>query len=81
MKDEIFMKRGNVLVEQVLKDGTIIEQYDTSLSTSEISDVLFQYFPKLKKSEQRPTFYIGEYKNHKYAIRCKNVASAPTEIF
>ena len=67
------MKKGNVLVEQVLKDGTIIEQYDTSLTTSEISEVLLKYFPKLKKSDAKPAFYVGEYKKHKYAIRCKNV--------
>lgn len=67
------MKRGNVLVEQVLKDGTIIEQYDTSLSTTEIADVLFRHFPNLRKSDNKPTFYIGEYREHKYAIRCKNV--------
>lgn len=67
------MKKGNVLVEQVLKDGTIIEQYDTSLTPSEICEVLLKYFPKLEKIDAKPTFYIGKYKNYKYAIRCKNV--------
>lgn len=67
------MRYGTVLVEQVLKDGTIIDQYDTSLTTSEITDVLSRYFPKLSKCVGSPTFYIGEYKNRKYAIRCKNV--------
>lgn len=67
------MHYGNVLVEQVLKDGAITEGYDTSLTTSEMFAVLKQYFPELKRSTGTPTFYIGEYKGHKYAIRCKNV--------
>lgn len=67
------MKQGKVLVEQILFDGTITEGYDTSLSTSEISNVLCKYFPNLKEENQSPIFYIGEYKNQKYAIRCKNV--------
>lgn len=71
--EKMFMKRGRVLVEQVLKDGTIIEEYDTSLTTSEMSEVLLKYFPKLKKSDGKPTFYVGEYKKQKYAIRCKNI--------
>lgn len=67
------MRYGKVLVEQVLKDGTIVERYDTSLSTSEIRTVLMKYFPGLKRSENSPNYFIGTYEGVKYAIRCKNV--------
>lgn len=67
------MKQGYVRVEQVMSDGTIIEDFDTSLAPTEIESVLKSYFPKLKKVEWSPVFYVGEYKDRKYAIRCKNV--------
>lgn len=67
------MKRGNKLVDQVTKEGLLIEDYDTSLSVSEIATVLKRYFIGLKKADASPTFYIGEHNGHKYAIRCKNV--------
>lgn len=67
------MRRGSVLVEQVLPDGTIIDDYDTSLSTSEITDILCKFFPNVRLGGSSPTFYVGEYKDCKYAIRCKNV--------
>ncbi|MBQ3516418.1 MAG: hypothetical protein IJA29_04260, partial [Lachnospiraceae bacterium] len=67
------MKRGNVLVEQIQNDGIITEDYDVSLSPSEIDTVLCRYFPNLKKVDGTPVFYVGKYHNQKYAIRCKNI--------
>lgn len=67
------MRFGNVQVEQILSDGTMELGYDTSLSTSEITTILCRYFPNLKVAGSSPIFYVGDYKGHKYAIRCKNV--------
>lgn len=68
------MKRGNKKVDQVTKEGLLIEDYDISLTPKEISAVLMKYFTGLVEAEgSSPTFYLGEYKGHKYAIRCKNV--------
>lgn len=67
------MKKGKVLVEQVLQEGVIVDGYDISLSPSEISAVLFEYFPNLKEYDGKPRFYVGEYEGNKYTIRCKNV--------
>lgn len=67
------MKRGNVLVEQVTKEGLLIEGYDESLSPSEIYDRISKYFPKISKATADPRVFVGNHKGHKYAIRCKNV--------
>ena len=67
------MKRGNKKVDQITKEGFVRKDFDTSLSPNEITIVLQQYFAGLQKAESSPSFYIGTYKGHKYAIRCKNV--------
>lgn len=67
------MKRGNKKVDQITKDGLLVTDYDLSLSKNEMFKVLEQHFNGLKKMEGSPEFYIGEYKGHRYAIRCKNV--------
>lgn len=67
------MKRGNVLVEQVTKEGLLIEGYDESLSPSEIFDRISKYFPKVSKATADPRILVGNHKGHKFAIRCKNV--------
>lgn len=63
---------GSVLVDQVLSDGTIVEDYDTCLSISEIYQKINQYFPNIRK-DKKSKIIIGEYKSQKYAIRCKNI--------
>ena len=63
---------GTVLVDQILADGTIVQDYDTSLSVTEIYKKISQYFPNIKKDE-KSKIIIGEYKGQKYAIRCKNI--------
>ena len=67
------MKRGNVLVEQVTKEGLLIEGYDESLSPSEIFDRISKYFPKVSRATADPRVLVGNHKGHKFAIRCKNV--------
>lgn len=67
------MKKGNVLVEQVTKEGYLIDAYDESLSPSEIYDRISRYFPKIHKASQDQRIILGEHKGHKFAIRCKNV--------
>ncbi len=67
------MKRGNILVEQVTKEGLLIEGYDESLSPSEIYNRISKYFPNISKAEADPRVLIGNHKGHKFAIRCKNV--------
>lgn len=67
------MRLGNKLVEQVTIDGSIVEDYDRILSTSEIESVLSQYLPGVRKSITSPAFYITEYRGIRFAIRCKNI--------
>ena len=67
------MKRGKVLVEQVLSDGSIVKDYDTSLSPAEMTHILCQDFPNLTRDPENPGYYLGEYQGQNYAIRCKNV--------
>lgn len=67
------MKQGNILVEQVMLDGTQVEGYDCSLSRNEIFEELKKYFPNLQKCKDYSPCYIGQYKGNKYTIRCKNV--------
>lgn len=67
------MKQGKVLVEQVLKDGQQVEGYDESLSPAEIYDVIKKHFPNIYKDSTDPRIMVGDYKGHKFAIRCKNV--------
>ena len=67
------MKRGNALVEQVTKEGLLVEGYDESLSPSEIFDRISKYFPKISKATADPRVLVGNHKGHKFAIRCKNV--------
>lgn len=67
------MKKGNVIVEQVTKEGYLIETYDESLSPSEIYDRISKYFPKIHKASSDQRIMIGNHKGHKFAIRCKNV--------
>ncbi len=67
------MKRGNRKVEQVRADGSIVEDYDTSLSQSEIAQVLERTFPDLRKAHAPLPFFLGEYQGVPFAIRCKNV--------
>lgn len=67
------MKRGNILVKQVTKEGLLIEGYDESLSSSEIYDRIFEYFPNISKDSSDSRVLVGNHKGHKYAIRCKNV--------
>lgn len=67
------MGKGGFLVEQVTKDGVIIEDYDQSLSTSVIFDKFSKYFSRIEKYSNDKRIYVGEYKGEKYAIRCKNV--------
>lgn len=69
------MKKGNALVEQVNRDGSIVIDYDYSLSVSDIRNRLEKYFPKLKKwtGEGLSNFYVGMYNGKRYAIRCKNI--------
>lgn len=67
------MKRGKVLVEQVTKDGLLIDGYDESLSPAEIFDRISKYFPGVSKAASDPRVLVGNHKGHKFAIRCKNV--------
>ncbi len=67
------MTKGKVLVDQITKDGSLVEDYDQSLSPSEIFDRLSIFFPNLSKEKEDPRFFVGDYRGHKYAIRCKNV--------
>lgn len=69
------MKKGNALVEQVNKDGTIELDYDYSLSVTDIRVRLEKYFPSLKKwaGKGASNFYVGKYEGKQYAIRCKNI--------
>ena len=64
------MKKGSALVEQVLSDGTLVQDYDESLSISELFNIIKTYFPNIKKINN---LIIGEYKGNKYSIRCKNI--------
>lgn len=66
------MKQGNVIVEQVLEDGTIINGYDESLSPAEIFQKLSDAFPNIYKDEERKLI-LGDHKGKKFAIRCKNI--------
>lgn len=66
------MKKGSVLVEQVLTDGTVVKDYDESLSTSELFSKLEKYFPNIRR-DSGSKLIIGEYKGNKYSIRCKNI--------
>ncbi|MCR4694403.1 MAG: hypothetical protein K5773_03655 [Pseudobutyrivibrio sp.] len=67
------MRQGNILVEQVTKDGGIEIDYDISLAPSEIYEYISNYFPNISHSPEDQRFILGEYKGHKFAIRCKNV--------
>lgn len=67
------MKKGNIPVEQIADDGSVVIDYDYSLSVAEIKDRLEHYFPALRKWSESSNFFVGEYKGKKYAIRCKNV--------
>ena len=67
------MKRGNIFVEQVTKDGLLVEGYDESLSPSEIFERISKYFPNVSKATADPRVIVGNYKGYKFAIRCKNV--------
>lgn len=67
------MKFGKACVEQIAVDGTIVKDNDVSLSPGEMEKVLKEFFPKLEKAQWGSNVFEGEYKNRKYAIRCKNV--------
>lgn len=45
------MRRGNVLVDQVTKDGLLIEGYDESLSSSEMFERISKYLYNFSKIE------------------------------
>ena len=64
------MKIGKIKVDQVQKDGTIVEDYDVSLSPTEILAKISEFFPNIRKDDQ---VIQGVYKGKKYYIRCKNV--------
>ena len=70
---EGYMRKGNVLVEQVTEEGNIIKAYDESLSSAEIYDIVSKYFPKIQKLSIDSRIMIGVHKGFKFAIRCKNV--------
>lgn len=68
------MRKGKVLVEQVMWDGSIVDDYDYSLSVMEIKRCLEKYFPEISTYKTGGlNFFVGTYKNSKYAIRCKNI--------
>lgn len=67
------MKTGNILVEQVVKEGYVIEAYDESLSPSEILKEIKETFPNITTYASDPKIILGEHNGHKFAIRCKNV--------
>ena len=67
------MKKGTVLVDQVLPDGKIVQGYDESLSPSEIFETLRTTFPAIKTEYVGNRIITGEYNGVKYAIRCKNI--------
>lgn len=65
------MRFGTRIVEQVDSEGNIIEDYDTSLSSSELYNRALTYFTKIKRNSDG--MICGEYKGNKYALRIKNV--------
>ena len=67
------MRRGNILVDQVTKDGLLVEGYDESLSSTEIYERIIKYFPKIQKSDQDQRILCGNHNGHRFALRCKNV--------
>ena len=64
------MKLGNVLTDQVNRNGEIVLDYDQSYSPSDHFAVLQKYFPGIQRKD---SYYIGEYENYKISIRVKNV--------
>ena len=67
------MKKGNILVDQVTKDGVLVEGFDQSLSPQEIFQSISKYYPNIHKASADPRVLLGTYKGYKYAIRCKNI--------
>ena len=65
------MRRGNLFVEQVDREGNYVMDYDTSLSVSEIYETIRTWFPGIYKDSDG--MICGEYRGAKYAIRAKNV--------
>lgn len=67
------MKIGNKKVDQITKEGVLVEGYDESLSPSEIFDRIAKCFPNVQKAQVDPRVLVGKHKGHSFAIRCKNV--------
>lgn len=76
------MRKGNTLVEQVQSNGLIVQDYDNSYSTSELFNIIKDFFPGVY-SEKINNIIVGEYSGHKYSIRCKNITylGIPHPIF
>lgn len=67
------MKFGNNNnIQQVNEYGQIEYGVDESLSTSELYNVLYSYFPNISY-DKKYKLICGEYKNKSYTIRVKNI--------
>lgn len=63
--------RGKALVEQVDREGNIVIDYDTSLTVPALLNRIKRYFPAAYLDSDG--MICGEYGNHQYAIRTKNI--------
>lgn len=73
--------QGNVLVEQVDRQGNIVLDRDISVSPKEIFARIRQFFPNIFMDADG--MICGEYEGHRYAIRAKNITylGIPHPIF
>ena len=60
------------LVEQVNTDGTIVCDYDQTLSVRALYERIATYFPGIYRDEDG--IICGMYQGRKYSIRAKNVS-------
>lgn len=60
------------LVEQVNTDGTIVCDYDQTLSVRALYERIATYFPGIYRDEDG--IICGVYQGRKYSIRAKNVS-------
>lgn len=64
------MKKGNLLVEQISENLSVINDYDQSLTQKELKDLLLDVFPN---SSVNGKFVYGSFFGKTYCIYCKNI--------
>ena len=60
------------IVEQVASDGSIVMDYDTTISPGQLYNRIHTYFPQIRRADN--SIICGTYQGQNYAIRVKNIS-------